>query len=128
MAPNEIIFYIFLRKSLGLGTSQIACCAASAVQQLLMKYFALQVIAAKLKSEQLAHDAHILITTNWLSSHATKELRLVQDDIFDQIKGDFVLGKEIFAIKNSNNIEVALFLFPHKIETIPQYIKELPLL
>ena len=126
MNPDEIILFIFLRQSTQMSSNQIACCTASAVQHLLIKYFASMLIATKLKNSSLAQDPRILTTTNWLSSNALKDLKSVDDKIFESLKKEFIVGKELFVLKEFGNEENVLFLFPQKLSTIPKHIQDLP--
>lgn len=121
---EEITLYIVLRKSLQLDHDQEVYCVAEAVQCILMKYFIRQILTIKAR---LPTDNSLSLTTQWLSSQTKKTVKSVDDDVWEQIKADFNMGKDFHCLKtpeaSSESPEVALVMWPLPNSAVPSYLK-----
>jgi hypothetical protein len=115
---ETIILYIILRESLHLDNDKTAHCAANAVQHIMLKYFMMQLLAVKTNLDTLANNDNVKITTQWLSSESKKTIISVNDNIFDKLKDEFSVGKDIFCLKDieckDTDIETTLVFWPTK--------------
>lgn len=126
-AQDPIVLHIILRQSLQFNNSKTTYCVANAVQHILLKYFTLQVLSVKTHNSSLIKEDYLKDTTKWLSSQSKKTVLSVDENVWCKIKHDFLLGKDIFSLKEMDNsdVETTLIMWPIKQSTLPSYLKEL---
>lgn len=126
---DPIVLYIILRQSLQLDKYQTAHFTANAVQQLLLRYFTLQVLAVKTKDNLSASNMGRLESTNlWLSSQSKKRIVNADEQTWDKIRGEFVVGREVICLKETvlePETETAFVFWPSKYSCLPEFIKTL---
>jgi hypothetical protein len=124
---DPLVLYIVFRQSLQLDNNKTAYYAANAVEYLLMRYFTLQVVAVKSNLASLIHDGNLKATTTWLSSNSRKAIVCADDDVWNKLKSEFAVGKDLFCLKSPDEAETetTLVLWPSKHSCIPSYLTEL---
>lgn len=126
---DQIVLYIILRQSLQLDKYQTANFTANAVQQLLLRYFTLQVLAVKTKDNLSATNLDRLQVTNlWLSSQSKKRIVNADEDVWNKIKSDFAVGREVLCLKETvvePETETAFVFWPSKFSCLPDFITAL---
>lgn len=125
MDDSEFILYIILRGSLHLDTHQTNYCIANAVQHIMLKYFTLQVLSVK---AHINSNNHLSDTSKWLATCSKKRIISVNDDVWDKLKAEFNVGKDVFCLKNEvvsvgKEIETTLIMWPSQYNNIPNYLK-----
>lgn len=119
---DPIVFCILLRQSLHLSTEQIAHCAADAVQYLLIRYFTLQIVAAKTHEPELTDNQWLKTTTEWLSSHSAKSLVVLPEEEWVRAKSECSESKMLFCLKDRKGTEIALIFRPLHLSELPPHL------
>jgi hypothetical protein len=127
---EPIVLYIVLRQSLQLNKYQTAHFTADAVQQLLIRYFTLQVLAVKTgdKLASVCKPDHLNTTTMWLGAQSPKRIVSADEDTWAKIKSQFALGMDLLCVKEKivePNTEAALVFWPTRESCLPNFITEL---
>jgi len=124
-SDDTIILYIILRESLHLDHDQTACCAADAVQHILLKYFLMQLLAQKTHLDSLVNNSHVKTTTRWLASKSKKTIISVDDEVWVKLKQEF--SKDLFCLKDKTqeDIETTLVFWPAQEGNIPLFLKNI---
>lgn len=133
MVDNEpFILFVVIKRSLQLNNHDTICCVADAVQCILMKYFTLQLLSAKMQNKSISTAAYVQNTTKWLASHSEKKMFLADDDDWEKVKSETTVGRDLFSINETivpdKKVEAALVFWPSKYSDLPQSVRTLQLL
>jgi hypothetical protein len=126
---DPIVLYVILRQSLCLDKYQTATFTANAVQQFLLRYFTLQVLAVKTQDKLSECNMDRLQVTNlWLGSQSKKRIVNADEDAWFKIKSDFSVGRDVLCLKENvvePDTETAFVFWPSKFSCMPEFIKAL---
>ncbi len=117
---SDINLNIVIRKA---NAQKAPYYAAEAVQLILIKYFTLQLLSIKNHIPELSKLKAIEQTRKWLGSKCHKQIILVDVETWSRIETDFVVGQDLFFIKDIEiDINPALVFWPNLNEFFPDYL------
>ncbi len=107
-----------------MSNKQLAIQCANAIQQILLKYFTMQVVAVKTHNASLAKDPHLQHTAQWINEHSPKNIVQADDTAWEEVKTSCSLGKELLLFKDAED-ETLLIYWPTPMDQIPTVITNL---
>lgn len=134
MNENEdpIVAYIIVRESLNMGAGKVGAQCAHAIQNILLKYFKIQVFCSKKELEgALSKDdiEHAHLTTTWLERMSRKVVLKADEKEWEALKNEFanncVIIKDAGLTSVKANTETVMALWPAYKSTISKSIKRL---
>lgn len=97
--------------------------ATEAIQTLLFQYFTMQVLLVKLKTLDEISLHQVKLTKDWISAGSEKNITCVKPDVWDQIIGNFIVGKDLILIKDKISQQgAALVFWPNQSNFFPDYL------
>jgi peptidyl-tRNA hydrolase len=107
LKEDPIVLYLIVRESLNMSAGKACAQVGHAVQNMMMHYFAAQVLKAKIKDTVLptAELDHIAITTKWLSQDARKVVLKASEKEWVALQTEF--GTNCIIVKDNGLTEVA---------------------
>lgn len=134
VASDPIVLYVIIREGLKMSAGKTAAQVGHAVQNILLKYFKMQILSVKKDLHIFSDDdlKSIKTTTHWLEHASTKVILRADESEWRKLKEEF--HKDMVLIIDAGLTEIAassetcISLFPMHKSECPKLIRRLRLL